>query len=163
MNIDRYSVIRSAITRKQSVIVLAVLVCCAGINLAQAEMYKWVDAQGNTHYTQSPPPDDIQYSTVAPPPKVEPGQANERIQRQKQIVDTIQKQRSAAQEEQRLVDEDKQAREQNCKLGRDRLASYERPGVMLPQPDGSRIRATEEQRQEQIKISREMIAEFCPK
>ena len=36
------------------------LVCLLGISpVSQAKMYKWVDADGNTHYTQTPPPDGI--------------------------------------------------------------------------------------------------------
>ena len=86
---------------------------------------------------------------------------NQHIEKQKQFSEKYARQRTAADEENRLIQENKQARQQNCQLGRDRLASYERPGVLLVQPDGSRIRATEEQRQEQIKLSQDIITEFC--
>lgn len=86
---------------------------------------------------------------------------NERVEKQKEFAEKYARQRTAADAEKKLIEEDKQARQQNCQLGRDRLASYERPGVLLVQPDGSRIRATEEQRQEQIKQSQDIIAEFC--
>ena len=36
-----------------------------------ARMYKWVDEDGNTQYTQSPPPGDIESEVIKPPPKVD--------------------------------------------------------------------------------------------
>lgn len=37
-------------------------------SLAQAQVYRWKDASGNTHYTDSPPPTSAkEYSTVTPP------------------------------------------------------------------------------------------------
>lgn len=36
--------------------------------IAQAQVYRWKDASGNTHYTDSPPPTSAkEYSTVTPP------------------------------------------------------------------------------------------------
>ena len=36
------------------------LVCLLGTSpVSYAKMYKWVDADGNTHYTQTPPPEGI--------------------------------------------------------------------------------------------------------
>jgi len=34
--------------------ILAVLIFCAGIGLSNAELYKWVDKEGNVHYSDSP-------------------------------------------------------------------------------------------------------------
>lgn len=144
------------------VFLLLVTFSSTRMNIARADTYKWVDGQGNTHYTQTAPAPGIEYSTIAPPPRVDPAPLKGRIDAQNRYVDKYQEQRSAGEEEKRLIEEDKQARRENCKLGHDRLASYQRPGVMLVQADGSRIRATEEQRQEQIKISEDMIKEFCP-
>lgn len=129
---------------------------------ARADTYKWVDEQGRTNYSETPPA-GVRYSVIPPPPPADPTVLREQMIRQKQFAEKYEKQRTAADEEKKLLEEDRQARQQNCKLGRERLASYERPGVMLVQPDGSRIRATEEQRQEQIKQSKAIIDEFCPK
>ena len=51
--------------------------------------------------------------------------------------------------------------EKNCQMARERLASYTRPRVRFVQEDGTRVTATEEERQEQIKKSEDMIKEFC--
>ncbi|HKK16999.1 MAG TPA: DUF4124 domain-containing protein, partial [Gammaproteobacteria bacterium] len=51
---------------KISPILLALLVS----SNALAAMYKWVDENGEVHYTQTPPPGDIQAETIKPPPDV---------------------------------------------------------------------------------------------
>jgi hypothetical protein len=128
---------------------------------ASAAMYKWVDEDGNTHYTQSPPPGDIQAETIGPPPKVNTKEAVEQLQEQQQKLEEISKQKQEAIEAQSKADEELARKKANCELARERLASYTEPRVKFVQADGSRVRATEEERQEQIKISQEMIDEFC--
>ena len=128
---------------------------------ASAAMYKWVDEDGNTHYTQSPPPGDVQAETIAPPPDVNTKQAVEKLQQQQEKAGEFEKQRQEAAEEQRKKDEEISRKKSNCEMARKRLASYEQPRVKFVQEDGTRVRATEEERQEQIKKSQEMIDEFC--
>ena len=41
-------------------------------SVLHAVTYKWVDEDGNTHYTQSPPPGDTKAETIAPAPSGEP-------------------------------------------------------------------------------------------
>jgi len=128
---------------------------------ASAAMYKWVDEDGNTHYTQSPPPGDIQAETIGPPPEVDTKQAVKQLQEQEKKLEEFEKQRQETAEEQRKKEEEIARKKANCELGRKRLASYTEPRVKFVQPDGTRVRATEEERQEQIKKSQEMIDEFC--
>ncbi|HUP92159.1 MAG TPA: DUF4124 domain-containing protein [Solimonas sp.] len=50
------------------------LLALAAAPLAQAEMYRWTDAKGTVHYSQSPPPQG-KYAAVtpkAPPPTASP-------------------------------------------------------------------------------------------
>ena len=39
---------------------------------ADAKMYKWVDDEGNVHYSQTKPDADTEVQTIKPPPKVTP-------------------------------------------------------------------------------------------
>ena len=126
-----------------------------------AAMYKWVDEDGNTHYTQAPPPGDIQAETIAPPPEVDTKQAVKQLQEMQEKSEDYQKQQQEAAEEQRKKEEEIARKKANCELAKKRLASYTEPRVKFVQPDGTRVRATEEERQEQIKKSQEMIDEFC--
>lgn len=59
----------------------ALLLVCAGMVAApaNAQMYKWKDAKGITHFTETPPPDEVKnvetksYATSAPQPEL-PGE-----------------------------------------------------------------------------------------
>ena len=48
-----------------------------------------------------------------------------------------------------------------CEKARARLESWQRPRVDYIEPDGTSRRATEEERQAEIKKSQESIDEFC--
>ena len=54
---------------------LSTLLLCGVSTICSAQMYKWVDEQGDTHYSEIPPPKgDV--TTVAPPPPPAKGQEN---------------------------------------------------------------------------------------
>ena len=62
---------------------------------------------------------------------------------------------------QTLKKAEREKKQANCETARARLASYAEPRVSFVQDDGSRVRATEEERQQQITKSKELIKEFC--
>ncbi len=126
-----------------------------------AEMYKWIDDEGNTHYTQSPPPGDIQAKKIKPPPKIDSTQAVEQLQhRQKQLEESrIQRNKTAEQKREKQRELEKQRAE--CEQAKARLASYERPRVNLLDKDGNPTRATEEQRQAELARSKELVKQLC--
>ena len=50
---------------------IQIFAMCLLFSSAHAALYKWVDADGNTHYTQQPPPGDIDSETIKPPPRID--------------------------------------------------------------------------------------------
>jgi hypothetical protein len=128
---------------------------------ARADIYKWVDKDGNVQYTQSPPHGNKDYSTIKPPPSVDGSQLKKRFEAQKKIVDKSQEQRKTKVEEEYYTRLEKEQKQSNCELARRRLVSYQLPRVQFLQKDGSRVRGTEEQRQEEIKKSQDMVKEYC--
>jgi len=128
---------------------------------AYAAMFKWVDEEGNVQYTQSPPPAGIEAETIQPPPPVDSDAALKQLKENQTQSDDYFKQQQK--EVDKMADEDKKLamQKKNCEMARARLDSYSRPRVKFVQEDGSRVAATEEERQEQIKKSEDMIKEFC--
>ncbi len=126
-----------------------------------ADTYKWVDDDGVIQYTQSRPPPGVEFTVVGAPRAVDPSHMNARIEQQKKYVSDSLESKENINEEKRVAAEERAQRQKNCQLGRDRLASWSRPRVQVPQADGSRARATEEHRQEQIRKSQDIIKEFC--
>lgn len=132
-------------------------------NLASAEMYKWVDADGNTHYTQSPPMGDVSVETIKPPPsRVDTEAAKKAIEMQKKTLDKIRDDRISAEEEKEKKEEEILAKQQKCKQAKKRLTSYQqRPRVSIENPDGTTRIMSEDERQSEINISKDNIKTFC--
>lgn len=129
--------------------------------LATAAMYKWVDEEGVTHYTQQPPPDGIQAETLKPPPKVDTDAAIEKLDSQQKQVEELREGRLKGKEEEMKKAEEAALQKENCRKATEKLSSLERPRVNLVNEDGSYTRVTEEYRQEQMEIAKERVKEFC--
>ena len=128
---------------------------------AYAAMYKWVDEHGNVQYTQTPPPAGIEAETIQPPPEVDTSTAIKQMEEENSQVDKLHKKRLEQAEKKAKEDEALALQKKNCEMARARLESYARPRVKFAQEDGTRVTATEEERQEQIRKSEDMIKEFC--
>ena len=126
-----------------------------------AVMYKWVDEQGNTHYSQTPPNSDVEVKTIKPPPKVDTEAASKALEEQNKKVSELREKRLAEAEEQEKTDSEKAEKDKNCQQAKDRLASYQRPRVNLENSDGTIRTVSEEERQAEIKKSKEYIEKAC--
>lgn len=134
------------------------------IGAVHADVYKWVDAQGQTHYSQTPPPagQSAKLIETDKPPSVDVES------QQKEIESLIQQQaEDKEQQEQRLAKQRQQAQlaEENakkCKLARHNLQQYQNnPGRRVMDSEGNVTRPSEEDRQEMIKRLQEAVTEFC--
>jgi len=126
-----------------------------------AGMYKWVDEGGNVQYTQTPPPAGIEAETIKPPPKVDTDAALKELEAQQGKATELRESRLEKAEQANQAQQELELRKKNCEMARARLASYEQPMVKFVQEDGTKVRATEEERQTEIAKSQEMIKEWC--
>ena len=126
-----------------------------------AKMYKWVDEKGNTHYTQSPPPGDIQGEQLNLKSNVDTESAQKKVEDQKNKADELQSERhkkaEIAQKEKELA-EQKEAR---CKQAKASKASFERPRVNAVNEDGSRRIMGDEERLEGLTKAIKEVNEAC--
>lgn len=128
-----------------------------------AAMYKWVDEQGVTHYSQHPPKDNAaQRMTPPPPPAEDPAAAQQRLQEQ---VDAFDQRRGAAQEEAAAAEKaaaEQERRQQRCEAARRNLQSLQLGGGRrIRTPDGEYVRPTDAYREEQMAQARKIIQENC--
>ena len=130
-------------------------------SISVAATYKWVDAEGNTHYTQSPPPGDIKSETIKPPPRVNPEHDKKQAAKRQKLLDDRAENRKNLAAEKQKSEAEKAANKAKCEQARARLASYERPRVNLIDEDGNYTVAPEERRQAEIKKSRELVNKLC--
>jgi FtsZ-binding cell division protein ZapB len=132
-------------------------------SIAEAKMYKWVDENGNTHYTQSPPPGDIQGEQIKPPSKIkiDTESAQNQIEQQKNKADDIRSDRQEQAKIEALQKENEAVKKENCKRAHQSMQTYSRPRGLIQQEDGSRIRIDEETRQAGLAESQKKIEEYC--
>ncbi|MEM7207407.1 MAG: DUF4124 domain-containing protein [Pseudomonadota bacterium] len=132
---------------------------------AQAKIYKWVDENGITQYTQYPPPDESVATEEIKTQSQNPEQAASAQEALQKRVDSLNERRSdkklAAEEGEEAVAQRKQV-QKFCDETKARLAEFESGRRLAEkQEDGSYVPVTEDQRETQIASMKAQIAENC--
>jgi hypothetical protein len=145
---------------------LFLLVACASV-AAQARVYRWVDEDGVTVYSQTPPPtgEATTVRTDAGPNAEETAAARERLRRQiEQDFDANQEARQLRQTKVEEAAEAEQHRleEGNCEAARHNLNALANLGArMVRTPDGEYTRLSENEVQRLMQQARDQIKELC--
>lgn len=134
---------------------------CAG--LTQAAMYKWVDENGVTQYTQYPPPTGKSEVMVPPPPPAEdPEGAQQRLEDLLKKQDDQRKAATTAEQERTKSEEQAATREKNCQMARSNLEKLTTGGrKRVIGSDGVATYLTDEDRAAHIAKAKQQIEEFC--
>lgn len=128
---------------------------------AQAgDVYRWVDAQGQVHYGDRPPP-GVQAESLPPPLPPGTGEAQRELRDYVRTLDVQDAERAKEAEQQRQQKELEAARKAACESSRERRARLERPRQFEYQADGSARRLTEEERQARIQEMEKRITDAC--
>jgi len=147
--------------RLRLAIVLAGLIAAAG---AQAAMYKWTDENGQTVYSQTPPPSGVALELKKPaePDPAEAERAREALRKE------IERSYDQAEERERVSDEEAEqqrkdkARAKNCEIARNNLSTIENLGRRrLVTPDGKSVFLSEEERKAKMSEARSNIEKYC--
>jgi hypothetical protein len=119
-----------------------------------AQVYKWVDAQGVTHFDSQPPP-GLPATTIvtpAPPPGKLPAPAqNGTIGDQQAIDKSVKKQVAEQQAELNVF----------CEQARTNLAQLQNNPRLREEVEGQMRRLDDEQRQARINETQKQIADNC--
>ncbi|MDX1725811.1 MAG: DUF4124 domain-containing protein [Pseudomonas sp.] len=123
-----------------------------------SQVYKWVDAQGGTHFGAQPPQGQqaTTINTAAPPPKTaEPTAAP--------IFESIADPEQTAIDEKvkREITTQEAERKKYCETVRTNLAQLENNPRVRVEVDGEVRRLNEEERQQRISEARQAIGENC--
>lgn len=128
--------------------------------LARAELYRWVDAQGQTHYTQTPPP-GLQAQTLAPPlpPPRSPPSSN--LKQYSEALDKVAAERAKAGA---AAAQHQAKKDQICRIARARIDLLEsRPShrVGVRDASGNLARMTPEQHAQDLETTRKAADLSC--
>jgi len=125
-------------------------------------IYKWVDAAGETHYTQLPPPEGIPATEVRRVPAADSSGADAHLQQQVEAMDKRLEAREQAKSNAEIEAEIARISRENCETAKKNLAELQQGGVKRYRTgDGQVVRLTEEDRQQRIAEANSQIQEFC--
>lgn len=140
---------------------LLTLLISLSATIAQAEIYKWTDDQGNTHYGDRP----IEKSKEMDINIEKSGNQKERVnrkERQKKLVDSMEEDRLRKKEEAEKLKKEKQKHKRNCARSKERLKGYERAGYLYNfDKDGNKVIRSNEDRQKATDGLRKKIKKNC--
>ena len=140
---------------RRSLIASALIVLMSTPVMA-AQVYKWVDAQGVTHFGAQPPEGQQATSvntTIAPAPAAIPAKLPQvGVDEEQQAIDEKVKKEVAAKETER---------KQYCEKMRTNLAQLENNPRLREEVNGEVRRLDEDERQKRIAEAKKAIAENC--
>lgn len=141
----------------------AVLVGCLCAP-SSARVYRWVDENGVTVYSQTPPPsgDWDGVKTQPAPTAADHEAARERLKTQiEESFDTEQDKKQAAEEQAKKAEKEAK-RAESCKAARQNLETLQNLGTrMVRTPDGRYLRLSEEEVAAKIDEAQRQIEEYC--
>jgi hypothetical protein len=121
-----------------------------------AQIYKWVDDQGVTHFDAQPPAGrqtqqiDIQKPPAPPAPNSS-----------KPAIDGQAEQRAVDTEVKKKIAQEQNKRTEDCKILRTNLAQLQNNPRVREQVEGGLKRLTEEERQGRITETQKAIEDYC--
>lgn len=115
---------------------------------AHAEMYKWTDAEGNIHYSQSIPPGVEATTMKAPPPPPTPVQKKQSKEEEQEIKD------------QPIVTKRDEVVKKNCEAARKNLNIYTNYRRIMNEKGEVEV-LDEEVRKAKIAETQKQIKEYC--
>mgnify|MGYP003624459369 FL=1 len=142
---------------KSGLLLMSIIMASLFSHQSIAKIYKWVDENGKTHYTQSPPPGDTQSEQIKLNSKVDTESAQKQLEDQKNKADDLQSERHKKSEIAQKEKELAAKKEEWCERAKASKASFERPRVNAVNDDGSRrIMGDEERLEGLIKATKEV-------
>ena len=127
---------------------------------AHAEIYKWVDQAGETHYSGQEPGSDVQFQSISvnkSPPAATRVSVSDRLEASNKSRDEAKK----AADEAAIVASDTAKKQRSCEQAKIRTTSLQNPRINKVDEDGTRTRMPEEWRQKELAKSTSAISKYC--
>lgn len=128
---------------------------------AAAGMYKWTDADGQVHYSQSPPPTGVQGQELKAPPKVDSESAVEDLKARQKGFDERVENKAKAEEEAAKTADQAAEKARYCEQLRADLAGLQTAQRIFTGEGADRRRLGEDERQAKMKDIEAKLAKDC--
>ncbi|HED36583.1 MAG TPA: DUF4124 domain-containing protein [Gammaproteobacteria bacterium] len=128
---------------------------------AFAEIYKWVDEQGKTHYGDKPA-ENAQQMDVDIEAKGHINTGQRREDKRKKLIDAYAEDRAREAEEKKKKKEKRAKNQHKCTVAKDRLGRYERARYLYDfDSNGSRIVVPDTVREKSTEALRQQVKKYC--
>lgn len=149
-----------SLTSVNALLMLAAVILPFGV--PHAEVYKWVDEDGNTHYTQTPPPADIKGTRIKPSSGTESDEVVGDIRQRLQKLEKSREESEKAERERERRQERIELYKKNCRIAQERLNKLQTaPQVRAVDEDGNVTRLSVEEQQKRIAEVEKDIEKYC--
>ena len=142
---------------KNTISILLIVYSCG----SSAEIYKWIDEQGRTHYEDKP----VGHAKEMQVDTTKQGHIkinNERGQKQKRLLETYEDDQQRENKEKTRKKKNKKKLARECSQSKDRLRHYERASSLYDlDKDGKRITVSKQKREKVTTDLRNKINKFC--
>lgn len=130
---------------------------------AGAEVFKWVDDEGNVHYGDSAPPEhDVETIRTPPPPSdAAVTQSLNRLEGLREEVDEREKKRREEKERQETTAREGEARKQRCSQAQRQLAVLDMPRIFQLNGQGQKVYLEDDQRAAKLERARKEVKANC--
>lgn len=130
---------------------------------AFGKTYRWVDENGVTVYSQSPPPEgEATVIKPPPPPATPPDEAWKELNQQRLRLEDAREDRELEQESQQKQAEEDEVRRKNCETARQTLERLQgHPPKLVRTTSGEYKPINEEERQAMLEEARAKVQEYC--
>ena len=145
---------------------------------AQAEIYKWVDEHGTTHYGEKPPSkgkakqiqlrnQPLSDTTATPDSAADKTKATEtesRLEKQQKLIRALSEDRQQKKEQKERAERMEKQRIRNCAVSKDNLRRYENSSAVYKVDDkGNRVILPNASRDQSISRARAEVQKWCGK
>ena len=150
---------------KRNLIIILTVVFLIWLLPATAKSYRWVDENGVTIYSQSPPPSgDATVIKPPPPPATPPEEAMKKLKEQQAAIDKSRSKKNEADKKDGKEAKNAEIKKQTCEASKKNLEQLElHPRVRMKMDDGSYKQLTDEERTAEIQEAKKGIEKYCNK
>lgn len=141
---------------------IVLIIGSLGSKDSAAEVYKWVDAQGKTHYGNRPGTPSAQSLKINKAPPIDT-ELQQRRQLQQRVTDSLEFESNAIETERQTQAKQRATQQANCKQARQQLNEYETATYLYdPGKTAAERRIySHEERQQVMVESRKAVKEWC--
>jgi len=140
----------------------AVLVALIGSTAVSAEIYKWVDKSGTTHYGDTPPGENAETVQVDEAPERDPGHES-RSEKRQRLLEILAEERREARELKAKAAAEKKRRQAECREARKELQAIRNAAYLYRKTDDpdNPVIYSDEQRAAITRRAEEAVRKWC--